>query len=98
MDKNRCETFAKIFSLSVVALNQYHFRLIILYNLSDPVEKVTLSSSNLQRTITYWKDVLSLKVYQQDDSKVLLGFGDNQAKLEFEDIGEGNYSSMASHL
>ncbi|XP_046751223.1 glyoxalase domain-containing protein 4 [Diprion similis] len=53
----------------------------------DPVEKVTLSSSNLERTIAYWKNILRLKVYKQDDRKVLLGFGDNQAKLEFEDIG-----------
>lgn len=53
----------------------------------DPVEKVTLSSSNLQKTITYWKDILQLKVFNQADKSVLLGYGDDQVKLEFQDIG-----------
>lgn len=53
----------------------------------DPVEKVTLSSSNLQKTIAYWKDILELNVFNQTDKSVLLGYGDDQAKLEFQDIG-----------
>ncbi|XP_076281544.1 glyoxalase domain-containing protein 4 [Lasioglossum baleicum] len=53
----------------------------------DPVEKVTLSSSNLQKTTTYWKDILELKVFNQAEKSVLLGYGDDQAKLEFQDIG-----------
>ncbi|XP_020282801.1 glyoxalase domain-containing protein 4 [Pseudomyrmex gracilis] len=54
---------------------------------SDPVEKVTLSSSNLQRTIAYWKDILGLKIFDQNDKSVLMGYSEDQAKLEFEDIG-----------
>lgn len=53
----------------------------------DPVEKVTLSSSNLQSTIAYWKDILQLKIFQQTDKSVLLGYSEDQAKVEFEDIG-----------
>ncbi|XP_054014102.1 glyoxalase domain-containing protein 4 isoform X1 [Hylaeus anthracinus] len=53
----------------------------------DPVQKVTLSSSNLQKTIAYWKDILDLKVFNQTDKSVLLGYNENQAKVEFEDIG-----------
>jgi len=53
----------------------------------DPVQKVTLASSNLQKSIAYWKDILQMKVYEQKDRSVLLGYGDNQAKLELEDIG-----------
>lgn len=53
----------------------------------DPVEKVTLSSSSLEKSISYWKDILNLKVYDQKDKAVLLGFGDGQAKLELKDIG-----------
>ncbi|XP_063973651.1 glyoxalase domain-containing protein 4 [Diachasmimorpha longicaudata] len=53
----------------------------------DPVEKVTLSSSSLEKSISYWKDILNLKVYDQKDKTVLLGFGDDQAKLELKDIG-----------
>ncbi|KAF7989990.1 hypothetical protein HCN44_008664 [Aphidius gifuensis] len=53
----------------------------------DPVEKVTLSSSNLDKSIAYWKDLLAMKVYDQNDSKVVLGYGDNQTKLELKLIG-----------
>ncbi|XP_034936981.1 glyoxalase domain-containing protein 4 [Chelonus insularis] len=53
----------------------------------DPVEKVTLSSSNLQRSLAYWKDILSMKMYGKSEKSILLGYGDNQAKLEFYDIG-----------
>ncbi|XP_012280805.1 glyoxalase domain-containing protein 4 [Orussus abietinus] len=53
----------------------------------DPVEKITLSSSNLQRSIAYWKDTLGMKVYSEQNKSVLLGYGDNQVKLELEDIG-----------
>ncbi|KAK2580619.1 hypothetical protein KPH14_007731 [Odynerus spinipes] len=53
----------------------------------DPVEKVTLSSSNLQNTIAYWKDILNLKVIEQVDNRVLMCYSEDQAKLEFIDIG-----------
>lgn len=54
---------------------------------SDPVEKVTLSSSNLERTIAYWNDILGLKIFDQKNKSVLMGYSEDQAKLEFEDIG-----------
>lgn len=53
----------------------------------DPVQKVTLSSSNLERTIGYWQNILQLKIFEKTDKTVLLGYGEDQAKLEFEDIG-----------
>ncbi|XP_033325530.2 glyoxalase domain-containing protein 4 [Megalopta genalis] len=53
----------------------------------DPVEKVTLSSFDLQKTIAYWKDILKLKVFNETDKSILLGYTDDQAKLEFQDIG-----------
>ncbi|XP_029052121.1 glyoxalase domain-containing protein 4 [Osmia bicornis bicornis] len=53
----------------------------------DPVEKVTLSSSNLQKTIAYWKDILELNIFKQTDKSVLLGYSEDQTKVEFEDIG-----------
>ncbi|XP_012217826.1 glyoxalase domain-containing protein 4 [Linepithema humile] len=54
---------------------------------SDPVDKVTLSSSNLERTIAYWKDILGLKIFDRKDKSVLMGYSEDQAKLEFQDIG-----------
>ncbi|RZF35509.1 hypothetical protein LSTR_LSTR010200 [Laodelphax striatellus] len=53
----------------------------------DPVEKVTLASSNLSNTIKYWNGILGMKIVSQRDKSVLLSFGENQAQLEFKDIG-----------
>lgn len=60
----------------------------LFFFLIDPVEKVTLSSSNLERTIAYWKDILGLQIFDRKDKNVLMGYSKDQAKLEFEDIGE----------
>lgn len=51
------------------------------------MQKITLSSSNLKHTIAYWKDILGLKIFEQKDKTVLMGYSENQAKVEFEDIG-----------
>jgi hypothetical protein len=56
--------------------------------MTDPVEKVTLSSSNLARTLAYWHEILGLKIFSQDKDKAVLGFSESQAKLEFKDIGK----------
>ncbi|XP_049867563.1 glyoxalase domain-containing protein 4 [Pectinophora gossypiella] len=53
----------------------------------DPVQKVSLASSNLSRSIAYWNGLLSLKIYEQNDKSAVLGFADDQAKLELVDIG-----------
>jgi catechol-2,3-dioxygenase len=58
------------------------------YLIKDPVEKVALASSNLQQSIDYWNGILGLKIYSQNGNKVLLGFSDDQTKLELEDIGK----------
>ncbi|XP_063907697.1 glyoxalase domain-containing protein 4 isoform X1 [Zophobas morio] len=52
----------------------------------DPVEKVTLSSSNLSKSVDYWNGILGLTIYNKTDKSVLLGFKDNEAKLELENI------------
>ncbi|KAJ6657308.1 hypothetical protein lerEdw1_002675 [Lerista edwardsae] len=56
----------------------------------DPVLKVTLAVSNLQRSVNYWSKLLGMKVYDKDEDKhkVLLGYADNQCKLELQDIGQ----------
>ncbi|KRT83835.1 hypothetical protein AMK59_3264 [Oryctes borbonicus] len=56
----------------------------------DPVEKVTLASSNLQKSIDYWNGLLGLKIFTKNDEKrnVLLGFNDDQAKLELQEIDQ----------
>ncbi|NXG59176.1 GLOD4 protein, partial [Hemiprocne comata] len=55
----------------------------------DPVLKVTLGVSNLQKSINYWSDLLGMKIYEKDEEKqrALLGYADNQCKLELKAVG-----------
>ncbi|XP_026494974.1 glyoxalase domain-containing protein 4 [Vanessa tameamea] len=53
----------------------------------DPVVKVSLASSNLAKSIDYWNGLLTLKIFEKSNKSVLLGFSEDQAKLEFVDIG-----------
>nr|CAI5826122.1 unnamed protein product [Callosobruchus analis] len=54
----------------------------------DPVQKVTLLSSNLAKSIEYWNGILGLQIFEQTDNSVLLGFKENEAKLELYCTGE----------
>lgn len=56
---------------------------------TDPVQKVTLGVSDLQRSTRYWSALLGMKVYERNEDKktVLLGYADHQCKLELQDIG-----------
>ncbi|XP_023939855.2 glyoxalase domain-containing protein 4 [Bicyclus anynana] len=54
----------------------------------DPVVKVSLACSDIARSIAYWNGLLTLKIFEKTDKSVLLGFSDDQAKLELVDIGE----------
>ncbi|XP_054250171.1 glyoxalase domain-containing protein 4 isoform X6 [Indicator indicator] len=55
----------------------------------DPVLKVTLGVSDLQKSVNYWSDLLGMKIYEKDEGKqrALLGYGDNQCKLELKSVG-----------
>ncbi|XP_059685270.1 glyoxalase domain-containing protein 4 isoform X5 [Gavia stellata] len=46
----------------------------------DPVLKVTLGVSDLQKSVNYWSDLLGMKIYEKDEEKqrALLGYADNQ--------------------
>ncbi|KAI8434798.1 hypothetical protein MSG28_003309 [Choristoneura fumiferana] len=54
----------------------------------DPVVKVSLASSDLARSIAYWNGLLTLKIFEKKPKSVVLGFSDNQAKLELVEIDE----------
>lgn len=54
----------------------------------DPVVKVSLASSNMSKSIAYWNGLLSLKIFEKNNKSVVLGFSEDQAKLELVDIGE----------
>lgn len=42
--------------------------------------KVTLGVSDLHKSVSYWSDLLGMKIYEKDEEKqrVLLGYADNQ--------------------
>ncbi|KAM6372915.1 glyoxalase domain-containing protein 4 isoform 1-T1 [Pluvialis apricaria] len=55
----------------------------------DPVLKVTLGVSDLQKSVNYWSGLLGMKIYEKDEEKqwALLGYADNQCKLELKAVG-----------
>ncbi|EQB78284.1 glyoxalase domain-containing protein 4-like protein [Camelus ferus] len=56
--------------------------------MEDPVLKVTLAVSDLQKSLNYWSNLLGMKIYEKDEQKqrALLGYADNQCKLELQGI------------
>uniref|UniRef100_H9GMU0 Glyoxalase domain containing 4 n=1 Tax=Anolis carolinensis TaxID=28377 RepID=H9GMU0_ANOCA len=56
----------------------------------DPVMKVALAVSNLAKSRVFWSELLGMKVYEEDkgQQRVLLGFQDDQCKLELQGIGQ----------
>jgi len=75
-------------SYAAVAPGGYKF---ILRNMEanghDPVEKVTLASSDLKASVDYWTTIAGMKVFSQDDAAATVGFNEQQAKLELKSIG-----------
>jgi len=69
--------------------DQYQFKVVgseqkTRKNSSDPVQKVTLASSNLERTIEYWNGKLQMPIVEREDGKsVQLAYSEDQARLEF---------------
>ncbi|KAL8199059.1 UNVERIFIED_CONTAM: Glyoxalase domain-containing protein 4 [Gekko kuhli] len=56
----------------------------------DPVLKVTLAVSSLPRSVAFWSKLLGMKIYQEDEpqQRVLLGYAEDQCKLELRGIGQ----------
>lgn len=46
----------------------------------DPVLKVTLGVSDLQKSVNYWSDLLGMEIYEKDEEnqRAVLGYADNQ--------------------
>lgn len=54
---------------------------------ADPFESVIINSNDLQKTKTYWTDLLNLKLVAQSDHELTLKYGGEQAKLIFQKTG-----------
>uniref|UniRef100_A0A8C6I303 Gem nuclear organelle associated protein 4 n=1 Tax=Mus spicilegus TaxID=10103 RepID=A0A8C6I303_MUSSI len=66
---------------------------------SDPVLKVTLAVSDLQKSLNYWSNLLGMKIYEQDEEKqrALLGYADNQLP-DLEDLMKRESHSILTPL
>jgi len=53
-----------------------------------------LSSTNLTKSMKFWNGLLGLNIYNQNESSIELGFGEDQAKLKLRDIG--NFLNMVT--
>jgi len=55
----------------------------------DPVQKVTLASSKLSKSLDYWIKQLGMGLQYSDDQKktAVMGYDIKQAKLELKDVG-----------
>uniref|UniRef100_A0A8C2J759 Glyoxalase domain containing 4 n=1 Tax=Cyprinus carpio TaxID=7962 RepID=A0A8C2J759_CYPCA len=60
-----------------------------LYMTEAPGGYLSLAVSDLQRSVHYWSALLGMKVIEKNEDKkiALMGFSDNQCKLEFQDVG-----------
>lgn len=65
----------------------YIFKILEAPSEGDPVKKVTLASSNLQKSVDYWNRLCGMKIYEQQEKSAVLGYDDTQCKLELVDIG-----------
>lgn len=55
---------------------------------SDPVVGVALNSTNLQKSIEFWSDVLNMNVISKSDSSAVLSYNEKSVQLELKKIGK----------
>ncbi len=74
--------------LSIVSPDGYHFFVVQPKDdkNSEKVIKVSLSSSDLEKSVKYWHQLLEMNIFERNDKSVVLGFDQNQCKLELVDI------------
>lgn len=69
----------------------YRFRIIDApqpTGLVDPVERLTLASSDLERSLSFWRDTIGLKVREQSAAAIVL-FYDHFIDVELRPLGAG---------
>lgn len=73
--------------LEIDSPDGYKFFLLDEEKKGDPVQKVAIGASNLQQSIDYWHEKLGMSLVEKSEKSALLGFGDDQCKLELIDNG-----------
>lgn len=75
-------------SITVSAPGGYKFTLVDQNVDGDPVRKVALGVSDLTKSITYWQKLLGMTLFEQTDSKAVLGYDADKCKLELIGLGQ----------
>lgn len=57
----------------------------------DPVQSVVINSNDLQKTQSYWTDLLGKQLVNQTDNEITLTYGGEQANLVFKKYGKAHY-------
>jgi len=77
-------------TLSVLSPSGYKFHLVDedVAAGSDPVKKVSLAVSNMERSVAYWRDLCGMTLHEQDERRAVLSYGANQCQLELVGLSE----------
>ena len=59
----------------------------VFFFLPDPVKKVSIGVSSLVESLLYWQNILGMTVYEQTETKALLGYDSDKCKLELIHLG-----------
>lgn len=54
---------------------------------SDPVVSVALNSTNLEKSIDYWSNVLNMNLISKSDTSAVLAYNASSAQLKLQKIG-----------
>ncbi|XP_055892718.1 glyoxalase domain-containing protein 4-like isoform X1 [Biomphalaria glabrata] len=66
----------------------YIFKIVNQPTQGDPVKKVSLSTSNLKKSLDYWTRLCGMQIFSKESHSVTLGYDESQCKLELIDVGE----------
>lgn len=65
---------------------------------SDPVVRVALNSTNLEKSIGYWSNILNMNVISKSDDSVTLSYNEKSVQLELKRIGNFHPSEKVNWL
>ncbi|KAJ7387083.1 Glyoxalase domain-containing protein 4 [Desmophyllum pertusum] len=74
-------------NIIVEAPGGYKFTLVDKDVTGDPVKKVSIGVSSLAKSLLYWQNILGMTVYEQTETKALLGYDSDKCKLELIHLG-----------
>ena len=53
-----------------------------MFSSSEPIQKVSIGVSNLAKSLDYWHNLLGMTVFEQTDTKALVGYNADKCKIE----------------